>query len=153
MNIEVIDRITPSQYYHVANVPFGLGFFASVASSVGDSQTQLFEKIYHWPDSSQQPSYSKTGFLMYAKLASDVQAIAVHDPIFAQDLDHFMDQCVFYDILLGKYTLNDLMQTEDIWGFIGSHSPSMARAFQYTDPYHHGSSIKIVTLITRVSLR
>ena len=41
-----------------------------------------------------------------------------------------MQQCVFYDLLLHKYFLNDLMKSENSWNFIQANT-SKARAFSY----------------------
>ncbi|MFN7097200.1 MAG: conjugal transfer protein TraG N-terminal domain-containing protein, partial [Gammaproteobacteria bacterium] len=46
------------------------------------------------------------------------------------NMTSFMQQCVFYDLLLGKYTATDLLNAPDIWSFV-TENASPARAFKY----------------------
>src|SRR5690606_7216085 len=45
-----------------------------------------------------------------------------------QNLKNYVEQCVFYDIHHGKYSFDDLRQTEDSWQLI-SAKPSPIRSF------------------------
>jgi conjugal transfer mating pair stabilization protein TraG len=122
IKIQVIDTVT-HQETAVDNVPLGVGFLASVTSTVGHSLTQLFEPLFTIPE---DLSYSKTGFVMGARLVDESRRLHIHDSAFLNDLHHFMQQCVWYDVARGKYSLDDLFNAEetqgDLWAFMVAHA-------------------------------
>src|SRR6185312_982357 len=52
----------------------------------------------------------------------------VSDVTLAQNLRGFVQQCVAYDIHFGKYSLQDVKHTDDLWGLV-SQKPSPLRRF------------------------
>jgi conjugal transfer mating pair stabilization protein TraG len=128
MPLLVHDRIS-KEYFSIDRVPLGLGVFASIASQTGDALTQLFEKFFSLPDDLQ---YSHSGFLMAAKVASQSQQVQISNPQLRQDLNRFMQRCVFYDLLLHRYSLEELKQQADVWQFIKNNT-SKTRRFSYQD--------------------
>ena len=113
----------------VDNVPLGLAIMASTTSIIGDSLTQLIEKNFSLPD---DIHYGKTGMVMAANLVSAASQFQITDPVFSANLQSFVEQCVFYDLLLHKYTQSDLLNTLKLWDFLKTKS-SPARAFLYND--------------------
>lgn len=109
----------------VDHVPLSLAIFASFTSRIGQGFTQLVETVFHMPD---EVSYQKTGMLMGSKLVLAASNFQITDPEFSQTLNEFMQQCVFYDILLNKYTVQDLTHADHPWTFIKERT-SVARAF------------------------
>lgn len=111
----------------VDNVPISLAMFASFTSRLGIGFTQAIETVFHLPDDME---YNKTGMLMASKLILASKNFQITDPAFTQTLNEFMQQCVFYDLLLQKYSIQDLIHTDNPWDFIKSHT-SQARAFPF----------------------
>ncbi|HIF0232779.1 TPA: conjugal transfer protein TraG N-terminal domain-containing protein [Legionella pneumophila] len=111
----------------VDNVPLLLGFIGGVSSRLSDKVTQTFELFFHAPN---DMDYSQTGMIMGAKLFLSASHIKITDPMFNANMQKFMQQCVFYDVMYGRYTLQNLNQTKDIWELIKNHS-SVARGFIY----------------------
>ena len=109
----------------IDHVPLSLAIFASFTSRIGIGFTEIIETIFHLPD---DMTYNKTGMLMGSKLVLASQNFQITDPEFSQTLNEFMQQCVFFDLLLKKYTVQDLLHANDPWEFIKSHT-SQARAF------------------------
>jgi conjugal transfer mating pair stabilization protein TraG len=109
----------------VDNVPLSLALFASFTSRIGIGLTEMIETVFHLPE---DMAYNKTGMLMGSKLVLASKNFQITDPEFNQTLNEFMQQCVFYDLLLKKYTIKDLINTENPWEFIKAHT-SQARAF------------------------
>ena len=112
ISLQVVDNIT-HQKTVVDNVPLGVGFIASVTSTVGASLTRLFEPLFTIPD---DLTYSRTGFVMAARLVDESRRLHIHDSAFLADLHRFMQQCVWYDVARGKYSLDDLLKAEDTHG-------------------------------------
>ena len=53
-------------------------------------------------------TYQKTGVAMASRIVLASTQFQVTDPNFAQSVHSFVQQCVFYDVLLHKYSWNDL---------------------------------------------
>lgn len=125
--VDIIDRISPGHAYAVDNVPLGLALVANLSSVVGDSLTRVMEQNFSLPD---DLMYGKTGMVMASRLTVASTQFEVTDPNFNQSLQSFVQQCVFYDVLLNKYTWNDLLNATHIWQFVSQYA-SPARAFLY----------------------
>lgn len=109
----------------IDNVPLSLAIFASITSRIGIGFTEVVETVFHLPN---DMAYNKTGMLMGSKLVFASRHFQITDAAFSETLNEFMQQCVFYDILLRKYTLQDILHVDNPWDFIKNHT-SKARAF------------------------
>ncbi|MEE8302836.1 MAG: conjugal transfer protein TraG N-terminal domain-containing protein, partial [Candidatus Tectomicrobia bacterium] len=124
--VVVIDRIDPSLPANVIDdVPLGLSFFGSLTSRVGDWLTRASEAAYSLPD---DMLYSRNGTLFASRLVQDASEFQITNSDFAESMRSFVQQCVFYDLLLGVYTLEELQNSPDIWGFVAQRA-SPLRAF------------------------
>ena len=127
VTVNIIDRVNQGHAYAVDHIPLGLGLIANLTSTIGDGLTQLTEKTFSLPN---DLLYEKTGMVMAARLALASTQFQVTDPDFAQSLQSFTHQCIFYDLLLNKYSWNDLLTAPDVWSFVSNYA-SPARAFVY----------------------
>lgn len=115
----------------VDNVPLLLGFIGGVSSRLSDKVTQTFEFFFHAPN---DMDYSQTGMIMGAKLFLSASHIKITDPSFNANMQKFMQQCVFYDVMYGRYNLQNLNETKDIWTLVRTNS-SVARGFIYNGSF------------------
>jgi conjugal transfer mating pair stabilization protein TraG len=127
VDVIIIDRIDPSQSSVVGNVPWGLGVFASVISQIGDTLTTWSEAVNTLPDDLR---YQSNGVVMASSLVEAATQFEVTDANMQANLSAFFRQCVFYDILLRRYTWNDLLAEPDLWTFLSTNA-SQARSFEY----------------------
>lgn len=125
VTVVVEDQIIMNQSDVVDNVPLGLALIAHVSSSFGMGMTHMIEKVFHESD---ELSYSKTGMIMASRMLSTANQFQITDPDFNKDLQSFVQQCIFYDLLLKRYTFKDLLNTNNIWGLVQENA-SKARAF------------------------
>ena len=125
--VNIIDRVVQGKVYAVDNVPLGLAVLASYTSVIGDSLTQLTEQNFSLPDDLR---YGQTGMVMASNLVTAASTFQITDPVFENNLQDFINQCVFYDLLLNKYSAQDLLSTNNIWQFV-TQNASPARAFMY----------------------
>lgn len=110
-SVQIIDRTDPTGGYLVDNVPLGLAAPAHMISSIGTSLTELYESIFHMPDSL---SYSKTGMLFGANLVGNVSDVMSTDGDIAELMSLYTKNCVIGDILINhKYSFQELMNTRD----------------------------------------
>jgi len=129
VDIKITDRINPNlNGAKIDNVPYGLALFASLTSRIGDKLTSLAEQNYSLPDDLQ---YHKNGMLMGSKLVDMSTSFYVTNSEFAKNLREYSKQCIFYDMLLGKYSFDNLKNSDNIWELV-SQNPSPARSFVYS---------------------
>ena len=125
--VNIIDRVQQGKVYAVDNVPLGLAWLANITTAIGDGLTQLMEQNFSLPDDLR---YGQTGMLMASNLVTAASTFQVTDPDFEKNLQSFIHQCVFYDLLLHKYSSQELLTAPNIWQFVTEHA-SPARAFLY----------------------
>jgi len=92
---------------------------ASFTSQVGDYLTGSAEVVFGLPG---DLNYSKNGMIYGARLYDATRSLRISDPEFAANLDEHFRQCVFYDVLLGRYSMKELAETGDIWATIAPGS-------------------------------
>ena len=121
--VRVVDRLDPALAPAVvANVPMGLALFASVTSEIGDGLTRLTEQAFTLPDDLR---YQRHGLIFGARLADAATRLEVTDAVFARNLRAFARQCVFYALLLGHVSADDLRESTDVWSLVtAAASPS-----------------------------
>ena len=125
VNVIITDRIDPSNSGVVANVPIGLGFTASMASTTGDWMSRAFETVFTLPNELQ---YSTNGLLFGSNLLRAASQFEITDSRLASNVSEFMQQCVFYDILTGFYTWGDIVNEPDLWTMLQT-TANPARSF------------------------
>ncbi|MXO71770.1 conjugal transfer protein TraG N-terminal domain-containing protein [Alteraurantiacibacter buctensis] len=127
MDVQVTDRVNPGLApATVANVPLGLALMASFTSQVGDYLTRSAELVFGLPD---DLNYSKNGMIYGARLLEATRSLRISDPEFAANFDEHVRQCVFYDLLLGRYSMRELAESDDIWATIAPGSAARAQKF------------------------
>ena len=127
MDVHVTDRVNPSLApATIANVPLGLALMASFTSQAGDYLTRSAELVFGLPD---DLNYSKNGMIYGARLLEATRSLRISDPEFAANFDEHVRQCVFYDLLLGRYSMKELSESNDIWATIAPGSAARAQKF------------------------
>ncbi|MHB1948898.1 MAG: conjugal transfer protein TraG N-terminal domain-containing protein [Gammaproteobacteria bacterium] len=125
--VTIVDRVNGSMQYIVDHVPLGLAIIASYTSAIDDALTQSIESNFTMPD---YMPYRQTGMVFASRLMMMANQFEISDATFDGNLQEFVHQCVFYDILLNKYSINDLLDASNVWSFVTSNA-SPARAFIY----------------------
>lgn len=137
----------PVTKYHqkVDHVPYGLAMVAGHISKIGHGITEQVERVFVLPD---DLKYQKTGSLFASHLLQQAKTFRITNEDLAENMRQFVGQCVAYDALLGrKYTINDLRNSDDIWGLVSSQA-SPARSFLWRNlrlEGTHGARPQIVT--------
>jgi len=143
LDVHVTDRLNPSLApANVSNVPLGLALMASFTSQVGDYLTGSAEVVFGLPG---DLNYSKNGMIYGARLYDATRSLRISDPEFAANLDEHFRQCVFYDVLLGRYSMKEIAETGDIWATIAPGSQARAQRFLTRDATSGQVSSNIVT--------
>lgn len=132
--IHIEDELHKPKIYKVDQVPRILAHFAEIASSIGYYVTYGIEKAMHTVD---DVKYSRTGLIFGSDTALDFRRFGLTNPDLQKDLKEFSKQCVLYDLALGRYSLDDLKKSTDIWNFLKERT-SMLGMIHYCPPTTHG---------------
>ncbi|WP_265494747.1 conjugal transfer mating-pair stabilization protein TraG [Providencia heimbachae] len=134
--VQIIDRTNPTGVYLVDNVPVGLAAPARFITSIGTSLTELYELIFHSPDSL---AYSKTGMLFGADLMGNISDAMMVDGDLAELMGLYTKNCVIGDILINhKYSFQELMNSTDPYTLI-FQNPSPLRGVMV--PYGNSAAV------------
>lgn len=125
VKLDIIDRTQSNQHYLVSGVPLGLGVAASLTSQIGEALTRLVEPLFSAPKALR---YQQSGLLFGAQILAASRDFTLQAPELRRSLESFMQQCVFYDLVLMRYRLEDLQKDSDPWRFLQTNV-SRARAF------------------------
>lgn len=139
--VTVTDKLEPGLAGNtVANVPWGLAFFASSASRIGDSFTTLSETVFSLPN---DLNYQRNGFIFGSALMEKITTARINNGNFKASIHSFAANCIFYEINIGTYSWEDIRTSENIWQFVSAdNAPSPAVAFEYTNPANGNTSIE-----------
>lgn len=83
----------------VANVPLGLAVVASFSSQVNAWLTNTAESVFTMPASLE---YTSGGMIYPTRLNDLTHQFTISDPVMKANVENFLEQCTFYDILLGQ---------------------------------------------------
>lgn len=130
--VRIIDPIagTPPHSWSVDNVPFGLARAAAITSSIGYYITSAIELTFKTPEHQQ---YNKTGMIFGAENLLEMSHYAITDECLARNMRDFVHNCVTFDILFGKYSMDDLKKITNMWDLIKANT-SNVRMFTKCKP-------------------
>ncbi len=124
ITVQIFDVSNPMANYTAANIPYGLGYPASIITRTAHGLIVAFETAFHTPD---DLSYNKTGMLFGSKLFKISTEFNAIDPEVRSELNEYVKNCVLGDILISKkYTMADLTDSTDLLDTI-TKNPSSIR--------------------------
>lgn len=128
-NVIIKDNLT-DKVYAVGGIPSFFAYTAGTIATLGNGLTTAIEKAMHTPN---DPGYNTTGMIFGSEMVLDISKYKISNAVLEQNLKRFAKQCVFYDLALNKYSLDELKKTADLWRFLSERS-SKVRMIPYTDP-------------------
>ncbi len=124
--IHIEDELHKPEIYKVDGVPRLLAHFAEIVSSIGYYATCGVEKAMH---NVNDVNYSKTGMIFGSDTALDYKRFQLTNPDLQKDLREFSKQCVLYDLALGKYSLDELKKSTDLWDFLKERTSKLGMIY------------------------
>lgn len=119
VTVNLEDRVNLGVANSIDNVPFGLAVLASYTSIIGDTLTQGLEATFSLPDDLR---YSRSGMVMASRLVVSANKFEITDSEFNRDMMEFTHRCVFYDLLMHRYSIDSLLRANNTWEFIQSNT-------------------------------
>ena len=123
-----IEDILKNRSDTVDHVPLLVAKFAELASSIGYQITKAVETTMHVPN---DIAYNTTGMIFGADTAMDISRYKITNADLDKNLRMFCRQCILYDLHLGRYSIDELKKTTDLWKFLEDRT-SKVRMIKYT---------------------
>ena len=125
VTLQIMDSSNPGRAdLTVANVPYGLGYPASLITTISHGLVAAFEEAFHMPDDF---AYNKTGMLFGSKLFRLSTEFHLVNPDVRLELNEYVKNCVLGDILINKkYSMAELTESRDLFNTI-TKTPSNIR--------------------------
>ncbi|MDX7801043.1 conjugal transfer protein TraG N-terminal domain-containing protein, partial [Aeromonas caviae] len=106
----------------VDNVPYGLAYLISTAMSVDYTYGRSVDLAFSLPTDLR---YSESGVLLGNTIIKQASQVVVGNVRTAKNMRSFLQNCVIFDLQIGKFTYEDLFKAPDLWGFITSKENSV----------------------------
>lgn len=151
VQIHVTDRTNPTLAgADIANVPWGVGVVASLTTTVGARVIDLAETAFSEPSDAR---YSANGMVFGAKLYENLQDADFHDAVFDTNMQEFIKACVFYDLLSGHFTTQELQYADDLWAYVTVTKPTNpARSATWTANDGTTSVVSCPDMVTNLNV-
>ena len=120
----VVDHVT-KQKEVIDNLPYGFAVPVGFLEGFGDALTSGFEQAFTVPGNT---FYRDYGMVFGARLIQEARNWRIKSPELAENMDGFIKRCVAIDASIGtKYTINDLLTTDNIWRLVSSKASPLRR--------------------------
>ena len=132
--VRVVDRLDPALAPGRGGQRAGRPRAVRLADQPGRRRADaLTEQAFTLPD---DLAYQRHGLIFGARLAAATTRLEITDTVFARNVRNYVRQCVFYALLLGHISADDLRESTDIWGLVTaggtpSAGASPARMFEF----------------------
>ena len=139
-DVIIVDEIVPANTQIVTNVPSGLAWIASIASTMGKWATDGFENTFSAINVNYaQTTYRNNGMMFASRIMDASTGFQITDPRFAENLSEFNESCVYKGAMVGWYSFTDLANSGDVWTFLnGRLGNGLFTA------YNNGTSIAVI---------
>lgn len=127
-SVHIEDILNKNKFYKIDNVPLLEAKFSEITSTIGHYATIAIEKVMHVP---KDVSYNSTGMIFGADTAMDISRYKISNADLEKNLRTFCRQCVLYDLHLGRYSIDELKKTTDLWKFF-EEKTSKVNMMRYT---------------------
>lgn len=125
--VHIIDKIQDKPLV-VDHVPYLFAKIGSLSSLLGYAMTKAIESVMHTPN---DVKYASTGMIFGADTSLDFSRLRLNNPTLTQNLHHFTQQCIIYDVALGRYSMDELKKSTDLLNFLKDKT-SKVRMIPYT---------------------
>ena len=139
-NVSIIDRATGFKTI-VSNVPWLFAVPAGHVSQIGDVIAKQIDIALKVPAAVSTPltfreviTAKRQGAAMNAKLIANASHFNFVSHDMANNVREFVKECVYYDLALGRYRVEELRNAANIWKFISANAGQLGGViYQSTD--------------------
>lgn len=119
-SVNIYDEVGGGPPFTVDNVPLVVAMVFSVSTTGGRAFTQTTETAFGDPDIAK---YSENGMVFGSRLVVELNQMRWIDDIYARNMQNYIVNCVYYELLDGAYTGDDLRNSDNLLEFITTENP------------------------------
>ena len=108
--------------FTVQHVPFFLGKFASLVSTVSYHFNQALEGVVHGTDDTM---YNWTGHIYAAENIFQAKKCRISNRLLEDNFREFCRECVYRDVGIGLYSKDELVHTKHLLKFLEEHTSNI----------------------------
>ena len=123
----IVDEVVPANSSVVTNIPMGLSATATIFSRFSHWATGAMETVFSMPS---DISYRGNGLLFANTLVEESTRFEFTTSQISSNFSEFWKSCVYYDLLLGLYTWDKVVRSDDLMAFFKANT-SQTRSFTY----------------------
>ena len=110
-NVVIRDEIKNSQVV-VNNVPYGVGLFAHLFTTIERGITRMMENYFSTPSDIR---FNQAGYAFSVILIDSFRDVVPRNPYFKLTLDDYVTNCFFHDVLWGDKNLQAIVFSNNVW--------------------------------------
>lgn len=119
-DVIIDDQQNPAYTSAIQDVPWIVAKSFSTVSILEKSISEVFEQFFLVPE---ELRYSNSGMLTAFGIIDTAGAHRIRDPQIFMDLNNYITDCVFTDILDGTLDVATLQTSDDVWVLMGNPHP------------------------------
>jgi conjugal transfer mating pair stabilization protein TraG len=135
VDVIVRDEVKNTQQV-VQNVPFGIGAFASVFSSIQASLAKKFDEYFSMPD---DLKFTRSGYAWGLTALDTAPEMVVMDPYLSATIASFLAECTFNEIVAGVKDYNDILTSDDMLSALSTQDTALYSKI-YSEAHPGGES-------------
>ncbi|MDB2613588.1 conjugal transfer protein TraG N-terminal domain-containing protein [Chlamydiales bacterium] len=117
--VHIEDALGHERGQVIDNVPAIFAMVVEPISTLSYKITKGLESVMHTVDDS---IYQSTGMIYGADQALDWRKYKIGNKKLEEELKAISRHCIFYDLALGRYSIDQLKSTDNIWNFLENNS-------------------------------
>ncbi|NNE62884.1 MAG: hypothetical protein HKN34_02265, partial [Gammaproteobacteria bacterium] len=129
-DVQIVDRVNSANDSLVADVPAGLAAPLALSTAIGDWATGAFETVFSLPNDLR---YKSNGLLFASRLVEATTQFQITDSRMANNLSEFAQGCIYYGMMAGWFSIEDVMEAPDIWAALPATEFGNAIFIDYED--------------------
>jgi len=123
-SITIKDHVT-KQIDTVDNLPYGFAIPVGILENFGNILSASFEQAF---TGSNNMDYRNYGMVFGPRLIKESREWKIRNPEFVNNMNNFIKRCIIIDTTIGgKYSIKELLESENIWELIKSRSSKIRR--------------------------
>lgn len=136
-NVLIRDEVKNTQVV-VNNVPYGVGLFAHIFTTVEKGITKLMENYFSTPNDMR---FNQSGYAFSVMLLDSFKDAVPKDIYFKQTLDSYIETCFFHDVLWGDKDLQVVIFSNNLWNELSPANSAnrYAKVYSQSQPAGEGT--------------
>lgn len=143
----VVNDVNTNTMYPIFDVPWAVAKPLVWVTGMEKELGEMLESSFAVPG---DISYTNAGFLSPFNIMNGATSFKISDPYIFQSLDNYIIDCIMPDIQKGYLDVNNLANTEDLWGMMSDPNPAVLTMY-YSSATRQGEVVACTEAYTNIN--